>query len=248
MAKFTRKPNRLPNKEIYKSNNSFFVTICVQDRVCCLSQIQDGKVNLSPNTGEIVEGVWLNLPEIFTNIVLDEYVIMPNHFHGIITFLDIPTRKSNGKSIDLSEIIRTLKAKSKRLIDQKIEERFIVQKETGFISQKETGFIVQKETGFISQKETGFIVQKETGFIVQKETGFIVQDQYGSINASPTNASPTNLLNFQWQKSFYDHVIRNEKDMKRIQEYIYNNPFKWELDLLNPSNNDKFQEWLVKNP
>ena len=232
MAKFTRKPNRLPNKEIYKSNNSFFVTICVQDRVCCLSQIQDGKVNLSPNTGEIVEGVWLNLPEIFTNIVLDEYVIMPNHFHGIITFLDIPTRKSNGKSIDLSEIIRTLKAKSKRLIDQKIEERFIV----------------QKETGFISQKETGFIVQKETGFIVQKETGFIVQDQYGSINASPTNASPTNLLNFQWQKSFYDHVIRNEKDMKRIQEYIYNNPFKWELDLLNPSNNDKFQEWLVKNP
>ena len=232
MAKFTRKPNRLPNKEIYKSNNSFFVTICVQDRVCCLSQIQDGKVNLSPNTGEIVEGVWLNLPEIFTNIVLDEYVIMPNHFHGIITFLDIPTRKSNGKSIDLSEIIRTLKAKSKRLIDQKIEERFIV----------------QKETGFISQKETGFIVQKETGFIVQEETGFIPRNQHGSINASPTNASPTNLLNFQWQKSFYDHVIRNEKDMKRIQEYIYNNPFKWELDLLNPSNNDKFQEWLVKNP
>ena len=232
MAKFTRKPNRLPNKEIYKSNNSFFVTICVQDRVCCLSQIQDGKVNLSPNTGEIVEGVWLNLPEIFTNIVLDEYVIMPNHFHGIITFLDIPTRKSNGKSIDLSEIIRTLKAKSKRLIDQKIEERFIV----------------QKETGFISQKETGFIVQKETGFIVQEETGFIPRNQHGSINASPTNSSPANSLNFQWQKSFYDHIVRNEKDMKRIQEYIYNNPFKWELDLLNPSNNDKFQEWLVKNP
>jgi len=38
------------------------------------------------------------------------------------------------------------------------------------------------------------------------------------------------LENFKWQKSFYDHVIRNEKDLLRIQEYIELNPYKRKND------------------
>ena len=41
-----------------------------------------------------------------------------------------------------------------------------------------------------------------------------------------------------WQKSFYDHIIRNQNDLLRIQEYIRDNPSKWELDNLNPNNNN----------
>jgi len=33
-----------------------------------------------------------------------------------------------------------------------------------------------------------------------------------------------------WQKSFYDHIIRNQKDYDRVWQYIENNPFEWELD------------------
>ena len=33
-----------------------------------------------------------------------------------------------------------------------------------------------------------------------------------------------------WQKSFYDHIIRDEKDYLRIWEYIENNPYKWTED------------------
>ncbi len=35
---------------------------------------------------------------------------------------------------------------------------------------------------------------------------------------------------FSWQPRFYDHIIRNDDDLKRIREYIYYNPLKWELD------------------
>jgi len=35
---------------------------------------------------------------------------------------------------------------------------------------------------------------------------------------------------FQWQPRFYDHIIRNEADLRRIRTYIQNNPLKWELD------------------
>ena len=37
-----------------------------------------------------------------------------------------------------------------------------------------------------------------------------------------------------WQRSFYDHIIRDDKDYERIAEYIENNPIMWELDKLNP--------------
>ncbi len=43
---------------------------------------------------------------------------------------------------------------------------------------------------------------------------------------------------FQWQKSFYDHVIRNETELPRIREYIQNNPLKWDLDRENPLSSD----------
>jgi putative transposase len=39
-----------------------------------------------------------------------------------------------------------------------------------------------------------------------------------------------------WQKSYYDHVIRNGEDLDRIRQYIIENPAKWELDELNPTN------------
>ncbi len=35
---------------------------------------------------------------------------------------------------------------------------------------------------------------------------------------------------FSWQARFYNHIIRNEKDLFRIRNYIQNNPLKWELD------------------
>ena len=40
----------------------------------------------------------------------------------------------------------------------------------------------------------------------------------------------TGLKYFQWQKSFYDHIIRDEFSLFKIQRYIRNNPVKWELD------------------
>jgi REP element-mobilizing transposase RayT len=40
--------------------------------------------------------------------------------------------------------------------------------------------------------------------------------------------------NFQWQKSFYDHIIRSEKSLDLIREYVQNNPLEWDLDRENP--------------
>ena len=39
-----------------------------------------------------------------------------------------------------------------------------------------------------------------------------------------------------WQRSFYDHVIRDDDDLNRVREYIQNNPLRWALDEENPAN------------
>ncbi|MCY4384917.1 MAG: hypothetical protein OXE44_17425 [Nitrospinae bacterium] len=44
------------------------------------------------------------------------------------------------------------------------------------------------------------------------------------------------LSSFKWQRSFYDHVIRDDEDMNRIREYIRDNPARWALDEDNPVN------------
>ncbi|MGB7573415.1 MAG: transposase [Thermodesulfobacteriota bacterium] len=43
-----------------------------------------------------------------------------------------------------------------------------------------------------------------------------------------------NDFKFQWQKSFYDHIIRNEKSLSHVRQYIVDNPLKWDLDRENP--------------
>jgi len=39
-----------------------------------------------------------------------------------------------------------------------------------------------------------------------------------------------------WQRSYYEHVIRNENDLDEVRKYIVNNPLKWDLDKENPEN------------
>ena len=41
---------------------------------------------------------------------------------------------------------------------------------------------------------------------------------------------------FEWQKSFYDRIIRNEKELYQIRKYIQENPLRWDIEKDNPEN------------
>ncbi len=67
----------------YSSPGYYFVTICTRKKECVLGEVIDGKVCLT-EIGEIARQCWLNIPGHFTNVEPDEFIIMPNHVHGII--------------------------------------------------------------------------------------------------------------------------------------------------------------------
>jgi putative transposase len=71
----------------YSKPGAYFITICTKDKIYILGNIEGEKVIYSP-IGKIAEECWLNIPDHFPDIELDQWVIMPNHIHGIIFILD----------------------------------------------------------------------------------------------------------------------------------------------------------------
>jgi REP element-mobilizing transposase RayT len=77
-----RKSIRLKGYD-YAQEGFYFITICCQDRAQLFGEIMNGEMILN-ECGEIAENCWLEIPNHFPNVELHEYVIMPNHVHGII--------------------------------------------------------------------------------------------------------------------------------------------------------------------
>jgi len=71
----------------YASKGSYFITICTKDRLNFLGEIENKKFEFSP-IGAIAYTYWNQIPKHFSHVRLGEFVIMPNHIHGIIEIVD----------------------------------------------------------------------------------------------------------------------------------------------------------------
>ena len=63
----------------YRQPGAYFVTICVDKRICLFGEIVNGVMQIN-NLGKTVQAEWLRTPAIRPQVILDEYVVMPNHF------------------------------------------------------------------------------------------------------------------------------------------------------------------------
>lgn len=77
-----RRSIRLRNVD-YRRPGAYFVTICTHERAPLLGSVINKRMRLSP-AGKIVQRCWLMIPQHFPNVVLDEFVVMPDHMHGVI--------------------------------------------------------------------------------------------------------------------------------------------------------------------
>jgi len=67
----------------YSQNGAYFVTICTHNRECLFGKIVDGEMCIN-EWGKIAKRCWLEIPQHYPNVSLDEFVIMPNHIYGIL--------------------------------------------------------------------------------------------------------------------------------------------------------------------
>jgi REP element-mobilizing transposase RayT len=84
-----RRSIRLRNYD-YAQVGAYFVTLCTQGRVCLFGEVVNGQMKLN-HAGNMVKEWWLELEvgirEQISIHDMDEYVVMPNHFHGIVVLV-----------------------------------------------------------------------------------------------------------------------------------------------------------------
>ncbi len=165
---------RLPGYN-YGSAGVYFITICTKNHTCFFGKIVDGKVFLN-ELGKIVRDEWLKTPIIRPdmNLSLGAFVVMPNHFHGILVM------GGDGTGRDAMHRVSTTTT---------------------------TSF-----NQFTPQS---------------KNLASVVR---GFKSAVTTCARKMGMKSFAWQPRFYDHIIRNIRSYEKIEQYIINNPLRWEND------------------
>jgi putative transposase len=151
-----RRRLRLPDFN-YRQPGSYFVTICTFGRHCVLGEIVDEQMSLS-RSGAVIRSLWRSLPDHHDGVSIDEFVVMPNHLHGIVQLAE--------NEVSLPTLIGAFKSLSTKAVNT-------------------------------------------------------------------ANATPGCRL---WQRSYHEHVIRDEAARDRIRGYIQNNPLKWHIDRENPLN------------
>lgn len=82
--KHHRRSIRLPNYD-YSEPGAYYITIVTWHRECLFGQVVHGAMKLN-KIGQIVQWEWEVLPKRFKYLELGAYVVMPNHFHGILNF------------------------------------------------------------------------------------------------------------------------------------------------------------------
>ncbi|MBK6645340.1 MAG: transposase [Anaerolineales bacterium] len=160
----------------YTKAGAYFVTIVTYQREPLFGEIVDGAMNLNP-LGEIARREWFKTAELrpYVELYEDEFVVMPNHAHGIIW--------NNGA-------------------DGGAERR-------------------SARTGAADEKP--HVDAGSLGAIVRA---------YKSAVTYAINAARQSRGVVVWHRNYHEHIIRDDADLKRIRDYIANNPLKWTEDSL----------------
>lgn len=153
------------------------MTIDTFDRDCMFGKVVDGTMSLN-ESGRIVDGCWQEIPDHFPHIELDEFVIMPNHVHGIL----------------------------------------IIVGEQCFVGARHA---VPLHNNVPQREQFGKPTRGTLPTIIRS-------------SKSATTKRINEIRNSQgeplWQRNYFERIIRNEKELNRIREYIMNNPARWQQD------------------
>ncbi len=196
-----RKLIRLSNWD-YRTSGSYFITICTKDRKHYFGKIKDSKMIYTP-IGAIADVLWYEMKNRNKNVELGEYVIMPDHMHGILILQNNPT----GTGRALSE------NPQKHAPSENFEKRTLSEKDAP--SEKRTPSEKQPPIGKNRFQNIG-----------KNSVSSII----GGYKSAVTKHANRLGLEFGWQSRFHERIIRDEQAYKNITAYIYNNPLNWGND------------------
>jgi len=196
----------------YETTAAYFITICTADRQPYFGEIIADKMQLSP-AGKIAENLWHEIINHAQNIKLGEFIIMPNHIHGIITIDNniVETRHALSPSPCIVNS-DNINPNNTNPCDKKMLPSFNVH---------ETGRALSLQSN---------PTQLDRHFRFRNQGKNTVSSAIGGYKSAVSKCCRENSINFAWQTRFHDRIIRDLDEHNRIAEYITNNPINWQND------------------
>ncbi len=222
--KYNRRSLRLPHYD-YSRAGYYFITITAQNRAHLFGEIVDGEMVLNV-AGRMVEGLWYDISNDFENVRLHEFVIMPNHIHGIV---EITYKNSVGAESISAHMNPNYKINQNPVGANSISTLNVDSKNIHISKRADTGSAPTRYKSY----NHGNIQKAEIDSAPTLST--IVQSFKRHTTLQYIQMVKNNILppfnKRIWQRNFYEHVIRDTNDYARIAEYIINNPLTWEDDI-----------------
>jgi REP element-mobilizing transposase RayT len=181
----------------YSQPGAYFITINTHNKIHQFGWIMNGYMKFS-EIGKIVQEQWLEIPLHFKKVLLDDFIIMPNHMHAIVVIEDgNKSQRCKGEALGFSE--------SKTTMGNPLTT-------------------LGNETGILSPNASPN--QHPIG-TTPGSLSAIIQN-FKSVTTRKINKELETPGAMLWQRNFYEHIIRDEEDYDRIVEYIRDNPNRWE--------------------
>jgi len=242
----------------YTSPGSYFVTICTQDHACTFGEVVDGDMHLNPY-GRVVDTYWSRIPRYFPHVMLDTWVVMPNHIHGIIVITDAPALEGD-ESPPVDE--RGHGCRGEAILESPPATGHDSESASSFISLGQMGIASPlpespPATGHDSESKPSSTSMDPAGIASPLQTSLSRQTSRhptppsrphgvpsGSLGAIVGNVKSITARRINrmkhtpggrvWQRNYWEHIICDERVYQRICQYIEDNPALWEEDQLHP--------------
>jgi putative transposase len=198
----------------YSSSGAYFITANVQDRLCLFGEVHQNGVRLH-DMGNIAWQCWEDIPIHFPHVVLDEFIIMPDHMHGIIFILPNDDNRRGDPDHD------------DRRGDPDHDDRRGVQLNAP-TSNAPTSNAPTSNAPTSNGPTSNAPTRKDnyySNISPQEKTLSVIVRTYKA--AVTTICRENGFHHFKWQRNYHDHIIRNERELIATRKYIINNPFKW---------------------
>ncbi len=211
----------------YGHNAPYFITICTHGRNHYFGEIADRKMILS-EIGKYAWACWFEIPKHFPFVLLDAFVVMPNHIHGII-IIDKPVETQDiaspttanvkvNANVDTQDIASPITANVK--VNANVDTQDIASPTTANVNAN----IDTQNIAYLH------LTKSKNRFGPQSRNLASIIRGY---KIGVTKCARNNNHEFQWQSRYHDHIIRNEISFDTIRNYINCNPKKWKTDKFN---------------
>ena len=203
------KSTRLQNYD-YGENWGYFITICTEDRRKYFWEIVDWEMILN-EFGKIVYEEVKNIWIFRENVILDEFIIMPNHIHMIIIIENNKCRDVSLKRL-WEDIENSTNAPNWDVLDWDVSAKRLYESDK---------FNNNHFSNISPKKGTIGNVIKLFKWYTKKKINQLWDQTH---------------IYFSWQWNYYERIIRNEIELQKTRKYILDNPLQWEFDKDNTEN------------